>query len=65
MAASRPSFWQAATWPNSSADVLDCFSGDETLVAPAIFDDDVALGAYLGDIAAECGVAIGLAAQLE
>lgn len=41
-------------------DVLDCFSGDVTLVGQGIFDNDTALAAFLEEIAVRRGVAITL-----
>ena len=41
-------------------DVLDCFSGDLGLVGPGIFESNVALGAFLEEIAVKRGVAIKL-----
>lgn len=42
-------------------DVLDCFLGDEDLVGNGIFDDNLALGDFLTEIAARRGVTIRLA----
>lgn len=42
-------------------DILDCFSGDPGLIDSDIFEDDVALGVYLREIAVQRGVAINVA----
>lgn len=55
-----PEFLEGRNVAEQFRDVLDCFSGDTGLVAPDIFDDDVALGNFLEDIAVQRGVTIKL-----
>jgi len=46
-------------------DLLDCFSGDISLVGKDIFDSDTALGNFLEEIAVQRGVTINVAADRE
>jgi hypothetical protein len=56
-----PEFLEGRNVAEQFRDVLDCFSGDTGLVAPDIFEDDVALGNFLEEIAVRRGVTIKLA----
>lgn len=55
-----PEFLAGRNVAEQFRDVLDCFSGDQTLTASHIFDDDFAFGAYLREIAVKRGVTIAL-----
>ena len=56
-----PEYLQGRNVAEQFRDVLDCFSGDASLVAADIFANDAALGAFLEEIAVRRGVAIKLA----
>jgi hypothetical protein len=56
-----PDFLEGRNIAEQFRDVLDCFAGDTDLIAPGIFDNDVALGNFLEEIAVQRGVAISLA----
>lgn len=56
-----PEFLEGRNVAEQFRDVLDCFSGDTGLVAPDIFENDLALGNFLEEIAVQRGVAITLA----
>jgi hypothetical protein len=56
-----PEYLQGRNVAEQFRDVLDCFSGDTGLVAPDIFENDLALAAFLKEIAVKRGIAIKLA----
>ena len=56
-----PEYLQGRNVAEQFRDVLDCFSGDASLVAADIFENDLALGAFLEEIAVRRGVTIKLA----
>lgn len=58
-----PEYLEGRNIAEQFRDVLDCFSGDLSLVGPGIFESDEALGAFLEEIAVRRGVAIKLAEE--
>jgi hypothetical protein len=58
-----PEYLEGRNVAEQFRDVLDCFSGDVSLVGPGIFESDEALGAFLEEIAVRRGVSIKLAEE--